>query len=1807
MNTRNIILIALIISSSIASLFYAQASLQPNRLTAATIEAIKAKDTPQLIEVLIQSLALKLEQNQDNYPLIIEEVRNYAATCKDEAAQALLHSMVAELYERYYTSNSWKINKRTEIVGMQTEDMQQWSSHVFADTIAFHLNQSLLPKAVLMRTPLSNYKILLDVQNEPEIGAQSLYEFLLARDARCWKSLSVNNYQSNNKQAYQQRYQQSLLALINNQKETHQQEAALHSELTLQRSLYDWQRGKHAFARYTTALDSLANLYANDSLIVNIVAAQLDIMPYTFDAKSQEDRFKAMYQLAEKTMKAYPNSSRIGLVKNKLNELTQPTLIARFDKQVTPEQVDSFHITRKNIEQVKIQLFDLSSTSRKLYAEYVYPLTKQVPYVHRDTVLTLPKLPLGSYACEITAPNIKDTIKQTLIVSHLFVAKRKTPNDIAELLVTDIISGKPIANANVLLYTQQRYGAPYIYTASVKSNALGLAILPNQKDIKGYKVIHKADSAKQIASLYHYTSNSTKDDTEKERIQFFTDRNLYRPGQTLFFKGIVHLAADSLAELVTNKTYTIVLKDRKRKTIAEQQLITNSYGSFNGSFALPKDAEAGSYSIQCKEKGAIYVQVAAYKRPSFKVVLAPITEALAFGDTVTLKGEAITYSGIPLQGAKFSYNIARIPYNVYGSRGVQVAAGNGITNAAGNMHFSFVPDSLNEANQPIHGARYSISVTVTDSKGETEEGEIKCAIGKKRFDLRSSFSRLVDKDKTALQIDLTNANNEPVNGTGTYTLYQYTEKNDTIRRRSGSFVNGKPVTDANLQTLPSARYILKMQAVDSQGELITDSITSILYSVDDKRPPVQTNVWMIPATVNCNPSEDGVVYFGTSLPTAYLLYEVMDSRGIISQKRMKLHNEIKQFKIPYAQIAAKGTILRFTFIEDGICYSEQVVVRRKTSNRKLNIQTTSFTNRLTANSNTHWKFRITQADGTPAKAEALAWMYDASLDALYNKPIRFTFDALRLNADYRFTPTWSNRANGYIQAAMPHIAVLEDTPIRLNWQGALHSIESRNETVIVGLGMHQRSVRFAGALNSNNEYGENNIREKSDYNFNSSTANDTAPINMRSDWSENAFFYPSLQTDSAGYIAVDFVTPGSNTTWKLNIVAHTKELFYGDTTLTVVARKNLMITPNLPTFVRTGDIVMWSAQVTNASENNAKGTARFELLNPADQKPIASFAPKAFELTAGETTAIAWQATIPAGVDSLICRYTAQTATDSDGEMHGIAVLSDEVTLTESMPFVIPNAGDTTIVADFNATNTQRTPISYTLDYSNNPTWYAVQALPTLTVPRYTNAISWFAAYYSSTLLIHLAATTPQIKEEQNIDITKLKALQAEARRSLGALQTHGGGWSWYAQMPADPTITTYILKGMAQLTALGAIEYNNEEKMMQIAALKYMDKNVAARYETAPKQSALTPQLIAYLYMRSSYRDIPELGEAREAIRHYTQLAAKEWKKQSLISKAYTASLLARNGEMVTANAIAKQLRAIATHSASRGMYWANNRFASGSLATPTTIHCQLMATLGELAPENKAEQTALNTWLLSEKQTVDWKTVPATVEAIYVLLKTDTNTLSATGTSRIAWGKQVFESSPAEQGAGNIRATIQSKQNSPALDTLHIQKSSTTPSWGAIFQQYKTPIAAVKAAGDELKISKALFIRTNDGTQELLQPITEAHPLRVGDKVTVRLTLTAARTFSYVHVTDPFAASTQPTSFIAAHQLQDGINYDQAPSDTAQNLFINRLPQGSYTLTYDLYITRQGTYTGGVTQVECLYAPAFRAHTTGALLSIE
>jgi uncharacterized protein YfaS (alpha-2-macroglobulin family) len=1797
MNTRNITLIAIIFCTSIASFFYAQATLQPNRLTAATIEAIKAKDTPQLIEVLIQSLALKLEQNQDNYPLIIEEVRNYAATCKDEAAQALLHSMVAELYERYYTSNSWKINKRTEIAGAQTEDIQQWSSTVFADTIAFHLNQSLRPQSLLKRTPLSNYKTLLQPKGDDQIAHQSLYEFLLAREVRCWKSLSVNNYQSNNKQAYQQRYQQSLATLINNQKETHQQEAALHSELTLQRSLYDWQRGKRAFERYTTALDSLANLYANDSLIVNIVAAQLDIMPYAPDVKNPETIFKAMYQLAKKTTEAYPNSSRIGLVKNKLNELMQPTLIARFDKQVTPEQVDSFHITRKNIEQVKIQLFDLNATPRKLYAEYLYPLTKQAPYVHRDTVLTLPKLPLGSYACEITAPQIKDTIKQTLIVSHLFVAKRKTPNDIAELLVTDITSGKPIANADVLLYTQQRYGAPYIYTSSVKSNALGLAALPNQKEIKGYKVIHKADSAKLIAPRYHYTNNSTKDDTEKERIQFFTDRNLYRPGQTLFFKGIVHLPADSLAELVTNKTYTIVLKDRKRKTIAEQQLITNSYGSFNGSFAIPKDAEAGSYSIQCKEKGAIYVKVAAYKRPSFKVVLAPITEALAFGDAVTLKGEAITYSGIPLQGAKFSYHITRIPYNMYGSSGVPVAAGNGTTNAAGNMHFSFVPDSLNEANQPIHGARYSISVTVTDSKGETEEGEIKCTIGKKRFDLRSSFSRLVDKDKTALQIDMTNANGKAINGTGTYTLYQCTEKNDTILKRSGSFVSGKPVTDAKLQTLPSARYILKMQAVDSQGELITDSITSILYSVDDKRPPVQTTAWMIPETVNCDPSEEGVIYFGTSLPTAYLLYEVMDSRGIISQKRMKLHNEIKQFKIPYAQIAAKGTILSFTFVADGMCYNEQVVVRRKTSNRKLNIQTTSFTNRITANSNTHWKFRITQADGTPARAEALAWMYDASLDALYNKPIQFTFDALQLNANYHFTPTWNNRASSYIQAAIPHITVLVDTPKYLNWQGILKQVYTYGATGI---------YRSKGAVASNEVLAEAEV-----YSSASDAAFAVNLISMRSNWSENAFFYPTLQTDSAGYIAVDFVTPSSNTTWKLNIVAHTKELFYGDTTLTAVARKHLMIAPNLPTFVRTGDVVTWSAQVTNASETSATGTARFELLNPADQKPIAPFAPKPFELKAGETTAVSWQCTIPAGVDSLICRYTAQTATDSDGEMHRIAVWSDEVTLTESHPFVIPQAGDTTIVADFNAADTRRTPISYTLDYTNNPTWYAVQALPTLTVPRYANAVSWFAAYYSSTLLIHLAATTPQVKEEKNIDITKLKALQAEARRSLGALQTHGGGWSWYAHMPADPTITTYILQGMAQLTALGAIEYNNEEKMMQIAALKYMDKHVAARYETARKKQphitpALTPQLIAYLYTRSSYRDIPEHGEARTAIRHYTRLAAKEWTKQPLMDKAYTAALLARNGNAATANAIIKHLRAIATHSASRGMYWANNRFASGSFATPTTIHCQVMATLQEVSP-NATEQTALKTWLLTQKQTVDWNTLPATAQAIYILLSTQTPALTSTGTSRVVWGAQVLASSPANQGAGNIRITIQSPTPNPAWDTLHIQKTSTNPAWGALFHTYKTPINAVKAQGDALTIAKTLFIHTNNGTQELLQPITEAHPLRVGDKVTVRLTLTAARTFSYVHVTDPFAASTQPTNFIATHQQQDGINYYQAPTDTAQNLFINRLPQGSYTFTYDLYITRQGTYTGGVTQVECLYAPAFRAHTAGALLSVE
>lgn len=461
-------------------------------------------------------------------------------------------------------------------------------------------------------------------------------------------------------------------------------------------------------------------------------------------------------------------------------------------------------------------------------------------------------------------------------------------------------------------------------------------------------------------------------------------------------------------------------------------------------------------------------------------------------------------------------------------------------------------------------------------------------------------------------------------------------------------------------------------------------------------------------------------------------------------------------------------------------------------------------------------------------------------------------------------------------------------------------------------------------------------------------------------------------------------------------------------------------------------------------------------------------------------------------------------------------------------------------------------------------------------------------------------------------DLNRADGLREAALQQLIQQQNEEGGWSWFKGFPASRAITLSILKGMSQLVQLNAIQYGQAEKEMQMKALKFLDKSMQTDYENLLKydkkwQNAWpSPEQVEFLFVRSSYRDIPELGDAREAIRFYTNQAEKHWNQYSLISKGEIALLMHRNGKKEVSTAILTWLKKTATISEEKGMYWANNRRGSDYFTSPIDTHCLLMSVFNEIAPDTQ-HTNRMKQWLLNQKRTQNWESVPATVNAIYALLLTGSDWLNTQNTCVATWDGKTYSTAEGEIATGYLKTILPNEPaNSSANPVLSIRKEGNTPAWGAVYEQYFQEIDKVKGQKGVLSVEKKLFVETNNGTNRQIRPVTPEQPLRIGDKVIVRLTIRTDREMNYVFLKDLRAGCFEPADQLSGPESRDGIWYYRSPKDVSENFFINRLPEGTFVLEYPVYVSRSGEYAGGISTIQCMYAPEFVSHTAGESLRI-
>lgn len=1890
MKIRAIILSALILCGISAVIMYSRAA-QPLQKSSVITQAINDKNTPMVIKNLILKMKEQMEVNDDQFPELIKEVENYTNSCADSASVAVLHSMLAEMYQNYYQRNQWTINQRTQLSGYIPEDIRVWTSNLFTDKIKEEIDLSLRPTALLQNTPVSKFKDILEIGKDSQTLRPTLYEFLAFRALDIQPTVQIYK---------------DLIAFQN--KEPNMKSVLL-TELDYLRFLYGDKRDKESFEAYMNALDELYRNLASQNYATEILIAKLDLVSGSMFryVSTQWDSIKAEeVKLCEEGIKRYSGYPRTAILKNRLAQLEQPTLSASTNNTVYPGQQLGIKLEYKNVQKVIVQIYRSSktplqaaahtsakkssgSTLRQLVNEKTFSLLLPNTYSQQDTTLHISMDQPGLYECVVTVPGQQLKTINTVSVTRLAAIYRNLSGNKQEAMVTDYLSGKPVDGAIVTYYGGQRRSLQELGT--VKTDREGLATLPANSQVLAFQASRPGDTNAMLTNIYPMGSGH-KPEKNPVEVSIFTDRGLYRPGQTIFFKGLAYVKDSNDPHAVAGQTFTVTLYDANGKELAQKKFTTNDFGSFNGEFSIPKQTLSGVFRLSTGQM-SVYIHVEEYKRPTFQAYFLPIKGDIAFGDSVTIQGKAATFSGVSLPSGDVTWRITRRPFLLWRyfrpSAPTQVAEGSTTLSGDGTFNVSFRPQKEEDTN-PYASAyqTYEVSATVTDSKGETQEANYTFSVGESSIVLFTNLPPQIEKDSVKAVVEARTINGEMVSTSGTFKIVELianrSDKNsgesyqEGKQVASGSFTSGKEISPAIFNPLPSGRYRILVEAKDSQGRQSKNQSDFILYGKNDKRPPVFTHTWLLKEKTTCLPGEEAEIVFGTSDKDAYVLYEWFAGNNRIHHELIKLSDANHRFKIPFKPEYGEGIIVSFTFVKEGELYITQVPVELQLPNRQLTIKPITFRDRLLPGSKESWKFRITDADSTIVSAEVLTSMYDASLDKII--PFNWYFSPRRtilLQAPRFSTGAGFQRSYQYDQTEAKYIEVPQYQYDCLNWFGLFNTMGVRRDGQSLMAGgimmksamapqanmaveVAEDSAIAEGALEEETVESTETLFSLSDP-FAKESSQPISPEQIRQNFAETAFFYPTLQTNEEGDIFVNFTLPESNTTWKLQMLANTKDLKYGLLTKEVISSKPLMVLPNLPRFVRQGDEVSISTQVINNSEEAVSGRVRIELFDPATDQPIIclSKSQRPFELQPDSIATVSWMIPVPKQINLLGVRILADSEKGSDGEQQIVPVLSNQLLITESTPFYLLKEGEKQIRISGNSEGA--TPFRLTLEMTGNPIWYAVQALPTITQPNNDNILSWFAAYYSNTLASYIAQAHPRIQkvinqwtaqggnastlysnleknqELKNIlleetpwvlaadneteqkqrlsllfDLNRADGLREAALQQLIQQQNEEGGWSWFKGFPASRAITLSILKGMSQLVQLNAIQYGQAEKEMQMKALKFLDKSMQTDYENLLKydkkwQNAWpSPEQVEFLFVRSSYRDIPELGDAREAIRFYTNQAEKHWNQYSLISKGEIALLMHRNGKKEVATAILTGLKKTATISEEKGMYWANNRRGSDYFTSPIDTHCLLMSVFNEIAPDTQ-NTNRMKQWLLNQKRTQNWESVPATVNAIYALLLTGSDWLNTQNTCVATWDGKTYSTAEGEIATGYLKTILPNEPaNSSANPVLSIRKEGNTPAWGAVYEQYFQEIDKVKGQKGGLSVEKKLFVETNYGTNRQIRPVTPEQPLRIGDKVIVRLTIRTDREMNYVFLKDLRAGCFEPADQLSGPESRDGIWYYRSPKDVSENFFINRLPEGTFVLEYPVYVSRSGEYAGGISTIQCMYAPEFVSHTAGESLRI-
>jgi hypothetical protein len=1818
----------------------------------------------------------------------------------------ILHSLTADLYSSYLNMYKYKIQGRTKLKKIESDDIETWDLKTFYEKIIFHLQNSLIEPERLQKISLDNFNSIIInnsfyttnvnarflrptlydflahkaanyfLSNDPDITKPAV-QFELNSDKYFQPSSDFVNYQipafdSISFKYYTIKLLQDLLKFHINDNSP---DALIDADLKRLSFVHLNSTLDNKDALYLKALEDMENKY-KDYQFSSEISYDISVFYSSQGAKYNYEQDSIKYkwenkksiEICNNIISKYPESVAAKNARSHILDVMVKNIDVTNEKYTIPGKLSLASISYKNIKKVYFKIIKTSYdeieetkitpsdyagknyildyfSKKSSINQFSYDLPYDEDYQNHRIEVKIPALEKGCYIILVCPNESFDINNGAVAYSFLkvtnisYLVKTEYARYNSDVYVLDRNTGVPLSDvkseiwSNEYDYSISQYVKRKVETYYTDVN--GHFTVPSIKgNSYSYEFRFTKDDDELVTDDYFYKYSYEKENNKENIwISYFTDRAIYRPGQLIYFKGIVMGVNNGISKIKKNFPVKIIFKDVNYKEVSSLDLKTNEYGSVNGTFIAPLTGLTGQMSISSTSSyDAVYFSVEEYKIPKFEVKFDDVKGSYKLNETVKVKGFAKTYAGSNLDNAKVQFKVIRrtsFPQWWYYWRGyypeskeVIIKIGETITDANGDFYIDFtaVPD-LNVPKESKPTFSYTVAADVTDINGETRSANLMVAVGYNALKIDFSVPSIINtSDKPEYRFVTTNLNGtrEPAlcivevfilkspSGIHRSRLWQkpnkflyskdefykyfpedlYYDEMNTANWEKDNKVDEISINTAqdsvlylsNLANWAQGVYKIESKTKDIYGEDVFNYSYVVIFNPASREMPYSSVDWFYPLKSSYEPGEIAKILIGSSEKnmTGWLL--IKKDENIIRQEWVKLSNNQLLIEIPVTEEYRGNFAVEFFSVNNNRYYSHELIIDVPYTNKELNISIETFRDKLLSGEQETWKLKIKGKQGDKVAAEMLASMYDASLDAFrqqswYFNPFKYYYPGYYWTYTNCFSYVNSVLVQDKWNEYLPKIGYSYD---EINWYGYVYNyyfgykgmyldgtskIRGGREVTTEILDFEQSGIVEDERMKDKTKKEEkkngdikNKDKEGEKGDITTKTVSDSLgnvlkqDITLRKNFNETAFFYPDLQTNENGEVIISFKAPESLTRWKFLGLAHTQDLKVGWINKELVTQKDLMVFSNPPRFLRESDTIHLNIKVTNNSDRDLSGNAELKFFNALNMQSIDNLlanseTTKSFSVNKGLNTSLEWIIVIPSGLQAVTYQVKAKTESFSDGEEITIPVLTNRMLVTESLPMNVKGNTKKTYRFDKLIDNTSTTLSNYkfTLEFTSNPVWYAVQALPYLMEYPYECLEQTFSRFYANSIAVHIANSDPKIKAvfdswknitpnalmsnlEKNQELKNLllnetpwvreAQNESERKKRIAVLfdlnrmsneleiaqdkilkgQVASGGWPWFAGLPEDRYMSQHILAGFGKLNKLGVKKVFEDQRVNDMInkAVGFIDKKISEDYLELKRQAELgyiklsddhlSGFGIHYLYTRSFFTNIPLNENYKEAYNYFIEQSQKYWVKKGLYYEGMIALYLFRNSDNATPQNIIKSLREYAITNDEFGMYWKYNS-SYWWYEAPIETQSLLIELFSEV---EKDENTVddMKIWLLKQKQTNDWKTTKATVEAIYALLLRGSKWISSDLLVDVSLGFQKIEplkieNLKVEAGTGYFKTSWSGGDIKPEMGNVVLDNKNPVIGWGAVYWQYFENLDKITNSLTNLNIDKKLFIQ--------------------------------------------------------------------------------------------------------------------------------